>query len=440
MKNFVFISYSSNDKPIADALCHYLEENSIPCWIAPRDILPGQTWAGSIIKAIKNCSVMVLIYSQNSNSSHQVANEIDKAFSNNKPIIPFMLDCTPMNEDYEYYLSRKHWLEAYPEYKSKFPDLLKAVSALISPIHIEAEKQEDHGNGEYNIITDDTPISSSDEVSAPTKTTKNFDESKSSALNTSQDIHNFSPQWSPEATDEEKEAILNILRNMVYVEGGTKLLGATEEQLKWAKSDEKPTHTVELSSFWMNKFTVTQDEWTAIMKSNPSKYRGTKLPVERVSLIDCRMFVKRLIELSNINFALPTESQWEYAARGGVKSEGYIYSGSNVLKEVGWGFWNGDNCTQTVGLKKSNELGLFDMSGNVAEWCDEVKGKYHRELIKNPHNHYKPKFWNENSYIYRGGDFLSTKKCRVAYRASATADNKSDTRGLRLVINIIDKI
>lgn len=112
---YVFISYSSANKGIADATCHILEECGIPCWIAPRNIIPGKTWAGNIVQAIRDCSLMVLIYSEDSNSSSQVANEVDKAFSHGKIIIPFMVDSTPMNDDFDYYLSRKHWLVAYPD-------------------------------------------------------------------------------------------------------------------------------------------------------------------------------------------------------------------------------------------------------------------------------------------------------------------------------------
>lgn len=133
MEKYVFISYSSNDKLIADAICHFLEENAILCWMAPRDIMPGSTWAGAIIKAIRECAAMLLIYSKNSNDSSQVANEVDKAFSNGKPIIPFMMDSTPLNDDFDYYLSRKHWLVAYPDYRERFTDLLKVVSKLVSP-------------------------------------------------------------------------------------------------------------------------------------------------------------------------------------------------------------------------------------------------------------------------------------------------------------------
>lgn len=128
---YVFISYSSANKGIADATCHILEECGIPCWIAPRNIIPGKTWAGNIVQAIRDCSLMVLIYSEDSNSSSQVANEVDKAFSHGKIIIPFMVDSTPMNDDFDYYLSRKHWLVAYPDYKKMLMPLVKAVATNI---------------------------------------------------------------------------------------------------------------------------------------------------------------------------------------------------------------------------------------------------------------------------------------------------------------------
>jgi hypothetical protein len=108
----VFISYSSKDKIIADAICHALEENKIPCWIAPRDVQPGIPYAREIIKGIKECKVMVLVFTANSNASEHVCNEIDKSFNNNKIIVPFLVENIAMDEALEYYLSRKHWLTA----------------------------------------------------------------------------------------------------------------------------------------------------------------------------------------------------------------------------------------------------------------------------------------------------------------------------------------
>ena len=137
--SFIFISYSSKDKNVADVLCHYLEERGIPCWIAPRDILPGQTWAGAIVQAIRDCAAMVLIYTIESNASSQVANEVDKAFSCAKTIIPFIVDATPMNEELGYYLSRKHWLIAYPDYKDKLKPLADNLIKLFPDLSVSAD-------------------------------------------------------------------------------------------------------------------------------------------------------------------------------------------------------------------------------------------------------------------------------------------------------------
>ena len=135
----VFISYSSINKAVADAICHELEEYGIACWIAPRDITPGKTWAGNIVQAIRDSSLMVLVYSADSNRSSQVANEVDKAFSYNKTIIPFMVDDTPMNDEFDYYLSRKHWLIAYPDYKEKLLPLVESVATILG---VEIRKKE----------------------------------------------------------------------------------------------------------------------------------------------------------------------------------------------------------------------------------------------------------------------------------------------------------
>lgn len=124
---YIFISYSTKDSAIANDICSTLESNGVNCWIAPRDITPGRRWAQAIMTALKNCSAMVLVYSRESNQSEQVYNEIDKAFSYKRVIIPFLTDTTPMSEELEYYLSRKHWLTAYPDYTKELNNLLEAV-------------------------------------------------------------------------------------------------------------------------------------------------------------------------------------------------------------------------------------------------------------------------------------------------------------------------
>ncbi len=159
---FVFISHSSVNKSIADAICHMLEDNGIACWIAPRDILPGRTWAGNIMQAIQDCSAMVLVYSSDYTSSTQVANDVNNACSLNKTIIPFMVDDTPMNDDFNYYLSRRHWLVAYPDYEEKLQPLVEAVAKVIGhdlsvkksvnpSVQVQVAKSEDNPRYENNL-------------------------------------------------------------------------------------------------------------------------------------------------------------------------------------------------------------------------------------------------------------------------------------------------
>lgn len=159
----VFISYSNKDKTVADAICHMLEQYGIPCWIAPRDVRPGERYALEIIHGIKSCRLMVLVYTSSSNESQHVANEVDRAFNEEKTIIPFLVDETPMNEEFCYYLGRKHWLVAYPRYVDKLDKLaqvvantlgteLKSVIENTNDVHLkQEEKQQEKKIGDVQV-------------------------------------------------------------------------------------------------------------------------------------------------------------------------------------------------------------------------------------------------------------------------------------------------
>lgn len=163
--------------------------------------------------------------------------------------------------------------------------------------------------------------------------------------------------------------------DMVRVEGGTFRMGATAEQEDEAYN-EKPVHSVTLSSYYIGKTEVTQALWQAVMGSNPSYLKGTNLPVECVSWNDCQEFIQKLNSLTGRNFRLPTEAEWEFACRGGNNSRGYKYSGSNNLGSVAWYDGNSGSKTHPVGTKAPNELGIYDMSGNVWEWCSDWYADY----------------------------------------------------------------
>ncbi len=184
--------------------------------------------------------------------------------------------------------------------------------------------------------------------------------------------------------------IQNLINNMVYVEGGTFTMGATKEQGSEAQDDEKPAHQVRLSSFSIGKYEVTQEEWEAVMGNNPSKYKSAKHPVEEVSWNDAQEFISKLNTMTGKKFRLPTEAEWEYAARGGNRSKGYKYAGSNKLNDValyGDALYDENRrytSTYDVGLKNPNELGIYDMSGNVEEWCQDGGREYNSEQQTNP--------------------------------------------------------
>ena len=222
-----------------------------------------------------------------------------------------------------------------------------------------------------------------------------------------------------------------LINNMVYVSGGTFTMGGTSEQGSYTDSDEKPTHSVTLSSYYICKYEVTQALWRAVMGSNPSYSKGDNLPVENVSWYDCQTFIKRLNSYTGRNFRLPTEAEWEFTARGGNYSRRYKYSGSNYIGDVAWYGENSGDRTHPVGTKQANELGLYDMSGNVWEWCSDWDGSY------SSYSQNDPTGPNSGSRrVMRGSSWYDIARyCRLSYRGSYAPGSRYDDLGLRLVLS-----
>lgn len=272
-------------------------------------------------------------------------------------------------------------------------------------------------------------------------------------------------------TGNHRFTVNGVTFTMVKVDGGTFLMGATEEQGKNAEKDELPIHSVTLSSYFIGLTEVTQELWVAVMGENPSffnsygnpkhdtdhrKNYGTNLnrPVESVTWNDCQEFVRRLNEITGKNFRLPTEAEWEFAARGGNKSKGQKYSGSNRVSNVAWYLDNSGDYklpknpessddvdekiakynyqTHPVAIKNANELGICDMSGNVYEWCSDYYDEdyYRSSPSANPQGPTKG-----YSHVIRGGSWLAYDRgCRVSNRYNESTSEKYYYIGLRLAM------
>ena len=202
---------------------------------------------------------------------------------------------------------------------------------------------------------------------------------------------------------------------LVLIKGGTFTMGCTSEQGNDCNDWEKPAHQVTLKDFYIGKYEVTQTQWRKVMSSDPPglNFKGCdQCPVERVSWEDVQEFLRKLNAQTGKKYRLPTEAEWEYAARGGNQSKGYKYAGSNTLSEVAWFADNSDSKTHPVGTKKGNELGLYDMSGNVFEWCQDWYGDYSSSTQTDPAG-----AGSGSSHVYRGSTWAGDERsCRVSYR------------------------
>ena len=218
---------------------------------------------------------------------------------------------------------------------------------------------------------------------------------------------------------------------MIAVEGGTFTMGATPEQGSDAFEWEKPAHQVTLSKYYIGETEVTQALWKAVMGNNPSKFEGDNLPVEYISWDDCQKFIQKLNVLTGKSFRLPTEAEWEFAARGGINSRGYKYSGSNNIDGVAWYTNNSGDKTHPVKTKQANELGIYDMSGNAWEWCQDWYGSYSSAAQTNPKG-----ATTGSRRVYRGGCWFGNAwSCRSSYRYSGSPVSRGGHLGFRLVLS-----
>ena len=244
-----------------------------------------------------------------------------------------------------------------------------------------------------------------------------------------------------QTTDNRVFRVNDVAITMVFVKGGDLQLGCIEERDDSCRAEEVPSHLVTLPDYYIGETEITQAQWMAVMgrDNNPSYWKGDFLPVERVSWEECRRFIIRLNKYlaeelpQGYRFALPSEAQWEYAARGGMKSAGTRYSGSNNLPQIAWVYDNSNQRTHDVRAKSANELGIFDMSGNVWEWCEDWFDENYYSTNSEWNN---PMNAQESSYrVQRGGSWsFAAPYSRCSYRDRGSIHSRYEDCGFRVVL------
>ncbi|MEI6681011.1 MAG: SUMF1/EgtB/PvdO family nonheme iron enzyme [Bacteroidota bacterium] len=426
MEHDVFISYSNKNKQTADAICHVLEQHNIKCWIAHRDISIGEKYGNVIEQAICSCKVFIIIFSKESSQAPWVESELNIAFTDRRVIMPFRIDSTKLEGEMRLMLNNKHWIEAYPNPEERFAELVAAVARQvgikITPSASSLPNDDFPFNRKQPLPAEEKEKQKTQQKTCPNPACKRTGLSAEAV---------YCPYCSAKLTDPGcdlvnfTEIVNDVCFDMVVVEGGTFIMGSNN-----GDEDEKPIHKVTLDNFYIGQYPVTQKLWQIVTGSNPSYFKGDHLPVEKISWDDTQEFIEKLNLKTGKSYRLPTEAEWDYAARGGNQSRGYTYSGSNSIDDVAWYDGNSGLKTHPVGQKQANELGLYDMSGNVCEWCNDwfASDYYANSPEFNPKG---PATGGRR--VFRGGSCLSIpRRCHSSNRYYYYPIYHFDLRGFRL--------
>ena len=440
----IFISYKRDDSDMVFPIKDKIELNTgKKCWIDLDGIESDDQFVNVIIKAINKADVFLFMYSHSHTAitdykKDWTVREISFAQKRNKRIVFVNIDNTDLTDWFEMMLGLQQQVDATSNSAMErlYRDLKKWLGDNQKPI-------------KNNVIPKkESRISSFDKgISYPT-TDKEADDVK---VNIKDNIG---------SNDILTVKLNNIQFNMIRVEGGTLEIGATQEQLPDAEGNEYPSHSITLPTYYIGQFPVTQNLWEKVMGYNHSYNQQSEkelvsemerkkvqvaimnalkpiatptdimesdyghYPVENIAYNEAKQFVNRLSELTNKKFDLPTEEEWEYAARGGQKSHQYRYAGSNRIDDVAWYRHNSSLRTHPVGEKQPNELGIYDMSGNVWEWTKSKAHQYDVEV--GPEN---------KLFIRRGGSVIHVEKnCRVSFRYETERSKHNMGSGLRVVL------
>lgn len=463
----IFISYSRKDKNAVQSIIKYLDEHNVSYWIDLEGIYSGEEFAGVIHDNMLQSDTVLFISSANSNRSKWVSGEIAMADSLEKRIIPFRLDDTPYNGSIHLYLAA---LDAINYYDDKRQALEHLIRSLQVPFHPEAKqfsarrtknhigattvllfsilfvltalfvfllfRYGKHAPEQFSINNANISIASIDSINI-------IQERKDTALSIPLPVEEIPVkpkvgQSNPVKANASDQQVLvdgNTLKLNIdgihyylkKIEGGDFMMGATGRQKEFSKDDEKNVRRIHLDSYFIGETEITVSLWNKIMKQENAV--SSRKPKTDVSYQDCCDFCGVLGNRYSLDISLPTEAEWEYAAKKGSTDDDCIYSGSAAIDDIGWYSMNTDTLC-CVATKKPNKSGIYDMSGNAAEWCLDWYGRsYTTSQSHNPEGPY-----SGSERVVRGGSFVSADtECRTTARDHIPPECRADYIGFRVV-------
>ncbi len=468
MAHDVFISYSSKDTPIANAVCAYLEDRTCRCWIAPRDVLPGLPYAEAIVDAIEASRVIVLVFSVSANDSPQVMREVERAVSRGLPIIPLRIELVQPTRSLEYFISASHGLDAFtPPLQDHLHKLGETVESLLTragyrgagrhgelPAALTRIDERNSGRpvrkrrllslvngvillGLLCAAIGAAVVLSRGGIEAGRRNEEpvtGIDPHSEKTPRPDRPVLLTNGPESPPSTQKAdpptpnnavpRESYVNSVEmHFAWINPGDFFMGGGDD-------DAKPVRQVRITrGFYMGVYPVTQGEWKKVMDdNNPSSFKADDLPVEMVSWDDCKKFCDELSRRDGRPYRLPTEAEWEYACRAGTTTEYYTGDGEESLKAAGWFLSNSGKRTQPVGKLRKNAWGLYDMHGNVFQWCQDRYGPYLENDTTNPKGPETGEF-----RVARGGCWLfSAANCRVYHRLRVRQADGFNVTGFRV--------
>ena len=427
MEHQVFISYSSQDKELADRVCAALENAGFSCWIAPRDIEEGADYPRAIVQAITAVKSMVVLLTTDAMASPHILSEIGHAFNARKRMLPVRLVSSSLPPDFDYFLSTQQWLDASEGFTDEtLKRLIEAVSGSLAGDHeadIAAQRRKKRVLvatavvvflaavgilGYWRMVPHPVadPAGTASVLPAP-KITSPEPLVRTSEIKTAEIKTAVNPK------DGQK---------YVWIRPGSFTMGCSAADNE-CKDDEKPAHRVEIpTGFWLGQTEVTNAAYRKAAPAKASKVTGdAALPIQGLSWPEAKAYC------GATGGRLPTEAEWEYAARGGTREAYY-----DVPSKIAWYAKNSGGLPHPVGMKEPNQFGLYDTLGNVSEWVlDRYYNKYDVEAdAVGPHVD-QPLAGNASA-VSRGGFWdAELSSIRVSHRAEQPNDEGVETAGLR---------